>query len=69
MLFLGEKSASGYIQKVEALINEESERAKACLDALTVKRIVTVVEKELIQKHMITIVEVKAVDLKCLYLF
>jgi cullin 3 len=57
---LGENSASVYIKKVEARINEESERAKVYLDESTEQRIVTVVEEELIQKHMKTIVEVKA---------
>ena len=57
--FLGENSASVYIKKVEARINEESERAKHYLDESTEQRIVAVVEEELIQKHMKTIVEVK----------
>lgn len=57
---MGENSASVYIKKVEARINEESERAKVYLDESTEQRIVTVVEEELIQKHMKTIVEVKA---------
>lgn len=56
--FLGENSASVYIKKVEARINEESERAKHYLDESTEQRIVAVVEEELIQKHMKTIVEV-----------
>lgn len=48
-----------YIKKVEARINEESERAKHYLDESTEQRIVAVVEEELIQKHMKTIVEVR----------
>lgn len=56
--FLGENSASVYINKVEARIIEESERAKYYLDESTEQRIVAVVEEELIQKHMKTIVEV-----------
>lgn len=43
---------------MEARINEESERAKYYLDESTEQRIVAVVEEELIQKHMKTIVEV-----------
>lgn len=56
--FLAENSASVYIKKVEARINEESDRAKHYLDASTESRIVEVVEEELIKKHMKTIVEV-----------
>lgn len=47
-----------YIKKVEARINEESDRAKHYLDESTESRIVEVVEEELIKKHMKTIVEV-----------
>lgn len=56
--FLAENSASVYIKRVEARINEESERAKHYLDESTEPRIVEVVEEELIKKHMKTIVEV-----------
>lgn len=56
--FLNENSASVYIKKVEARINEEAERAKHYLDESTESRIVEVVEEELIKKHMKTIVEV-----------
>lgn len=59
--FLAENSASVYIKKVEARINEEAERAKHYLDVSTESRIVEVVEEELIKKHMKTIVEVWAV--------
>lgn len=55
--FLAENSASVYIKKVEARINEEAERAKHYLDVSTESRIVEVVE-ELKKKHMKTIVEV-----------
>ncbi|XP_021934153.1 cullin-3-B-like isoform X3 [Zootermopsis nevadensis] len=55
--FLAENSASVYIKKVEARINEEAERAKHYLDVSTEPRIVEVVEEELIKKHMKTIVE------------
>ncbi|ENN76322.1 hypothetical protein D910_04372 [Dendroctonus ponderosae] len=77
--FLGENSASVYIKKVEARINEESDRAKHYLDESTESRIVEVVEEELIKKHMKTIVEMensgvvhmlkhqKTEDLACMY--
>lgn len=57
--FLAENSASVYINKVEARINEEAERAKHYLDETTEPRIVEVVEEELIKKHMKTIVEME----------
>lgn len=56
--FLAENSASVYIKRVEARIMEEAERAKHYLDESTERRIVEVVEEELIKKHMKTIVEV-----------
>ncbi|EEB19747.1 Cullin-3, putative [Pediculus humanus corporis] len=77
--FLAENSASVYIKKVEARINEEAERAKHYLDVSTETRIVEVVEEELIEKHMKTIVEMensgvvhmlknqKTEDLACMY--
>ncbi|XP_063913402.1 cullin-3 isoform X2 [Zophobas morio] len=77
--FLAENSASVYINKVEARINEESDRAKHYLDESTESRIVEVVEEELIKKHMKTIVEMensgvvhmlkhqKTEDLACMY--
>ncbi|XP_060530108.1 cullin-3 [Cylas formicarius] len=77
--FLAENSASVYIKKVEARINEESDRAKHYLDQSTEPRIVEVVEEELIKKHMKTIVEMensgvvhmlkhqKTEDLACMY--
>ncbi|XP_072376964.1 cullin-3 isoform X1 [Diabrotica undecimpunctata] len=77
--FLAENSASVYINKVEARINEESDRAKHYLDKSTESRIVEVVEEELIKKHMKTIVEMensgvvhmlkhqKTEDLCCMY--
>ena len=57
--FLGENSASVYIKKVEARINEEIERVMHCLDKSTEEPIVKVVERELISKHMKTIVEME----------
>lgn len=56
--FLAENSASMYIKKVEARINEEAERATHYLDKTTEEPIVKVLEEELISKHMKTIVEV-----------
>ena len=56
--YLGENSSSVYVKKVETLINVESEKAEQYLDESTVHRIVALLEKELIQKHMKTIVEV-----------
>lgn len=57
--FLADNSASVYIWKVDARIKEERERAKHCLDTVTEDGIVTVVERELISKHMKTIVEME----------
>ncbi|XP_014674354.1 PREDICTED: cullin-3-A-like [Priapulus caudatus] len=77
--FLGENSASVYIKKVEARINEEAERAAHYLTKSTVDPIIRVVEQELICKHMKTIVEMentgvihmlknqKTEDLACMY--
>lgn len=77
--FLAENSASVYIKKVEARIQEEGERAKLYLDRSTEQRIIEVVEVELIKKHMRTIVEMensgvvymlkntKVEDLACMY--
>lgn len=77
--FLAENSASMYIKKVEARINEEAERATHYLDKSTEEPIVKVLEEELIRKHMKTIVEMensgvvhmlqnnKTDDLACMY--
>lgn len=77
--FLAENSASVYIKKVEARINEEAERAKHYLDKSTEEPVVKVLEAELISKHMKTIVEMensgvvhmlennKTDDLACMY--
>lgn len=61
--FLAENSASVYIKRVELRIQEEADRAKHYLDESTEKRIVEVVEEELIKKHMKTIVEVSSYPL------
>ncbi|KAF2359059.1 Cullin N-terminal [Trinorchestia longiramus] len=77
--FLAENSASVYIKRVELRIQEEADRAKHYLDENTEKRIVEVVEEELIKKHMKTIVEMensgvvhmlrnnRVEDLACMY--
>ncbi|KAI0215942.1 Cullin-3-A [Lamellibrachia satsuma] len=77
--FLAENSASVYIKKVEARINEEAERATHYLDKSTEDPMVKVLEEELISKHMKTIVEMensgvvhmlknnKTSDLACMY--
>ncbi|KAB7500154.1 Cullin-3 [Armadillidium nasatum] len=77
--FLAENSASVYIKRVEARIQEEMERAMHYLDKETEKLIVAVVEEQLIKKHMKTIVEMensgvvymlknnKTEDLACMY--
>ncbi|KAK3922428.1 Cullin-3 [Frankliniella fusca] len=57
--FLAENCASAYIKKVDARIYEEAERAKHYLDESTEVHIVGVVEEELINKHMRTIVEME----------
>lgn len=56
--FLQENDASTYIRKVEVRINEEAERARHYLDKSTEGPIVSVLEKELISRHMKSIVEV-----------
>lgn len=58
-MFLAENSACVYINKVEARINEEIGRALHCLDKSTEESIIKVVERELISKHMKTIVEME----------
>jgi len=57
--FLEENSASSYIHRVEARINEEADRATHYLDESTEPRIVEVVEEQLIRRHMKTIVEME----------
>ena len=57
--FLAENSASVYIKKVEARIHEEGERATHYLDKSTEGPIISVLEEELVSKHMKTIVEVR----------
>ncbi|XP_075877374.1 cullin-3-like isoform X2 [Nelusetta ayraudi] len=58
-MFLAENSACVYINKVEARINEEIGRALHCLDKSTEESIIKVMERELISKHMKTIVEIE----------
>ncbi|KOB78941.1 putative cullin 3 [Operophtera brumata] len=52
-------SAAVYINRVEARISEEAERARHYLDESTEPRIVAVLEHELIERHMKTIVEME----------
>ncbi|CAF4761246.1 unnamed protein product [Pieris macdunnoughi] len=77
--FLAENSAAVYIARVEARISEEAERARHYLDESTEPRIVAVLEHELIERHMKTIVEMensgvvhmlmhtRTVELACVY--
>lgn len=58
-MFLAENSACVYINKVEARISEEIGRALHCLDKSTEESIIKVMERELISKHMKTIVEME----------
>ncbi|KAH7967935.1 hypothetical protein HPB52_004174 [Rhipicephalus sanguineus] len=57
--YINTKDAFEYLAQVEQHINEESERAKQCLDDSTVVPVVQVVQKELIGKHMKTIVDME----------
>ncbi|XP_068620766.1 cullin-3-B [Battus philenor] len=57
--FLAENSAAVYIARVEARIGEEAERARHYLDETTEPRVVAVLEHELIERHMKTIVEME----------
>ncbi|XP_072936616.1 cullin-3 isoform X2 [Epargyreus clarus] len=57
--FLAENSAAVYIGRVEARIGEEAERARHYLDESTEPRVVAVLEHELIERHMKTIVEME----------
>jgi len=77
--FLADNSTSVYINKVEARIEEEVERARHYLDPMSEPEIVRVLEEELIEKHMNTIVNMensgavhmlkndKKEDLLCMY--
>ncbi|VDK76385.1 unnamed protein product [Litomosoides sigmodontis] len=55
--FLLENCASVYVKKVEECLMEESNRAKMYLDKGTEQKILDVLDEELINKHMMTIVE------------
>ncbi|VDN45816.1 unnamed protein product [Gongylonema pulchrum] len=57
--FLAENSASIYVKKVEECLMEESTRAKVYLDKGTEQKILEVLDEELINKHMLTIVEME----------
>lgn len=76
---LNENCASTYIREVEQRIDEESKRAQRYLDPGSERKIVHVVEEEMITKHMTSIVEMynsgvvsmlrdqKIEDLNCMY--
>ena len=53
---MAETSAPVYVSVVEALIYEEAQRAKQCLDESTEQWIVPVVEEEMIRSHLEAIV-------------
>ncbi|XP_041988846.1 cullin-3 isoform X2 [Aricia agestis] len=57
--FLAENSAAVYIARVESRIGEEAERARHYLDDSTEPRVIAVLEHELIERHMKTIVEME----------
>ncbi|KHN76775.1 Cullin-3 [Toxocara canis] len=57
--FLAENSASVYVKKVEECITDESNRAKMYLDKDTEQKILAVLDEELINKHMMTIVDME----------
>lgn len=76
--YLNDNCASTYIRQVEHRIDEESKRAQRYLDPGTEKKIVQVVEQELITAHLQTLVEMesgvvnmlqmqKLDDLNCMY--
>lgn len=77
--YLNDNCASTYIREVEQRIDEELMRAQRYLDPGTEQKIVSVVEEELITKHMHSIVEMensgvvsmlrdqKIDDLNCMY--
>jgi len=63
---IAENSASAYINKCEQIFEEETERARHYLDPLTETSVVQVLEEELVQKHMTTIVEME--NSGCVYM-
>lgn len=77
--FLAENDACLYIKKVEARINEELERVRHCCDKSTEEPIMKLIERELICRHMKTIIEMensgfvhmlktgKTEDMACMY--
>ncbi|CAN9500900.1 unnamed protein product [Ophioblennius macclurei] len=56
---LSENSISVYIKNVEARIYEEMERVMHCLDKSTEEAMVDILERELISKHMKTLIEME----------
>jgi len=77
--YLSKNSASEYLHKVSERMSEEKQRAEQCFDHRTEAQIMSVMQNELIRKHMSTIVEMpgsgvvfmlknqKIADLRCLY--
>ncbi|TKR80929.1 hypothetical protein L596_014900 [Steinernema carpocapsae] len=57
--FLASNSASVYLRKVEECLAEEAQRAKMYLAANTEAKILSVLDAELITKHMDTIIEME----------
>ncbi|VDN58476.1 unnamed protein product [Dracunculus medinensis] len=57
--FLLENNAITYLRKVEQCIEDESTRTKFYLDSETEKKILKVLDQELIEKHMTTIIEME----------
>lgn len=55
--FLQEKNARLYIKRVEARINEETERVQHYLDKLTGDKVMEIMYQELIQKQLRIIME------------
>lgn len=57
--YVQSNSASVYINKVHERLQDEAERAKHYLDPSTESRIAEVVKRELVEKHMKTVVELE----------
>ncbi|CAJ0933931.1 unnamed protein product, partial [Mesorhabditis belari] len=55
--FLAENSAAEYVKRVETCIREENDRAQRYLDSSTRAKILAVVDSELIEVHMKSVVE------------
>ncbi|KAL1425858.1 hypothetical protein MTO96_018840 [Rhipicephalus appendiculatus] len=57
--YIATKDAFEYVAQVEQHVNEESERAKHCLDDSTVVPVVQMVQNELVGKHVKAIVDME----------